>query len=253
MIEEAAAALAGRTRILVFTGAGISTESGIPDYRGPQGIWRKFDPDDFTYERYLTDPDFRADSWRKCFNSPYLSAKPNAAHHGITRLWESGLSIGCVTQNVDGLHRAAGMPPNVVVELHGRADRIHCIACDGEPTFDDVERRWRSGDPDPRCEACGGILKTKIVYFGEDLPFEATARAWALAEQADAVLVVGSTLCVYPAAFVPLDIVDRGLPMVIVNQGPTDHDFRARALVDAPAGETVPVLVDHLIEQRTAR
>lgn len=247
MLKHAAAVLAGKSRILVFTGAGISTESGIPDYRGPQGIWKRFDPSDFTYDRYLSDPAFRIESWGKRFESPYIGAEPNPAHHAVTRLWESGKSVGCVTQNVDGLHRSAGMPPNALVEIHGNAHFIHCIACGAEPPFDEIEQRWRDGDPDPHCESCGGILKTKIVYFGEDLPFEATTRAWTLAERADAVLVVGSSLCVYPAAFVPLDVVDRGHPMVIVNKGPTDHDFRAAAIIDGVAGEELPRLVDRLV------
>ncbi|MEN8113527.1 MAG: Sir2 family NAD-dependent protein deacetylase [Actinomycetota bacterium] len=247
MLDKAVAALTGRTRILVFTGAGISTESGIPDYRGPQGIWKKFDPSDYTYDRYLSDPEFRAESWGKCFESPYIGAKPHAAHDAVTRLWEAGVSVGCVTQNVDGLHRAAGMPSEGLVEIHGAADRIHCIACGDEPPFYEVEQRWRDGEADPRCRSCSGILKTQIVYFGEDLPLEATTRAWKMTEQADAVLVVGSSLCVYPAAFIPLDVADRGLPLVIVNRGPTDHDFRATARIDGTAGDELPQLVDRLI------
>ncbi len=130
--------------------------------------------------------------------------------------------------------------------MHGTANRIHCISCGDEPNFDEVERRWESGEADPECRRCDGILKTTIVYFGEELPLQATMRAWNMAEQADAVLVVGSSLCVYPAAFVPLDVVDRGNPMVIVNRGETEHDFRATVLVDGTAGETLPELVKRL-------
>ena len=248
VIDQALDALAGRRRILVFTGAGISTESGIPDFRGPQGIWKRFDPADYTYDRYIMDPDFRAESWGKRFRSPYLGADPNDAHHAVTRLWESGRSVGCVTQNVDGLHAASGLASEALVELHGTANRIHCIACGDEPEFDEVEQRWESGEADPACRRCEGILKTTIVYFGEDLPFHATTRAWHMAEQADAVLVVGSSLSVYPAAFVPLDVVDRGNPMIIINRGKTDHDFRAAVLIDGAAGEIMPELVDRLID-----
>jgi NAD-dependent deacetylase len=246
VIDQAVEALAGRTRILVFTGAGISTESGIPDFRGPQGIWKRFDPADYTYDRYISDPDFRKESWGRQFRSPYLDAFPNDAHHAVTRLWESGRLVGCVTQNVDGLHAAAGLEPEALVELHGTANRIHCISCGDRPGFDATERRWESGEADPACLRCEGILKTTIVYFGEDLPLDATTRAWNMAEQADAVLVVGSSLCVYPAAFVPLDVVDRGNPMVIVNRGETDHDFRAIVLVDGSAREILPELVERL-------
>jgi NAD-dependent deacetylase len=248
VIDEALAALAGRSRILVFTGAGVSTESGIPDYRGPQGLWKRFDPDDYTYDRYLTDAAFRADSWNRHFRSPLLDARPNDAHEAVTRLWKSGRSVGCVTQNIDGLHTAAHLPEEALVEIHGSAHRIHCISCGDEPTFAATKRRWASGERDPMCLRCGGLLKTKIVYFGEDLPRTATARAWRMTASADAVLVVGSTLSVYPAAFVPLDVVDRGYPMVIVNQGKTDHDFRATAVIDGPAGTVLPQLVDRLLE-----
>ena len=248
MIDQAVTTLADRTNILVFTGAGISTESGIPDFRGPQGLWKRVDPADYTYDRYVNDPEFRVDTWGKRFRSPLLDASPNEAHLAVTRLWEMGRVVGCVTQNIDGLHIAAGLGPSALVEIHGNARRIHCVACGDEPQFDDVEQRWESGTQDPECLRCGGILKTKVVYFGEELPPQATYRAWEMAEQADAVIVIGWTLSVYPAAFIPLEVVDRGNPMVIVNQGPTDHDFRAAALVDGAAGQVVLELVDRLAQ-----
>lgn len=248
MIDQAVSALADRTNILVFTGAGISTESGIPDFRGPHGIWKRVDPADYTFDRYVNDPEFRVSTWGRRFNSPLLDATPNEAHYAVTRLWESGRVVGCVTQNIDGLHSAAGLDPSSLVELHGNAHHIHCISCGDEPPFDEVERRWGSGIPDPGCLRCGGILKTRVVYFGEELPVQATHRAWDMAERADAAIVIGSTLSVYPAAFVPLAVADHGNPMVIINQGPTDHDFRAAALVDGVAGSVVPELVDRLSE-----
>ena len=248
MIDNAVSALADRTRILVFTGAGISTESGIPDFRGPHGIWKRVDPADYTYDRYVNDSEFRVNTWGKRFASPLLDATPNGAHHAVTRLWESGRVVGCVTQNIDGLHTAAGLGPASLVELHGNAHRIHCVACGDEPDFDEVERRWKAGAVDPECLRCGGILKTKVVYFGEELPPQATYRAWDMAERADATIVIGSTLSVYPAAFVPLAVVENGNPMVIVNQGRTDHDLRATALVDGAAGDVVPELVGRLTQ-----
>jgi NAD-dependent deacetylase len=248
VIDQAVSALADRTNILVFTGAGISTESGIPDFRGPHGIWKRVDPADYTFDRYVNDPEFRVSTWGRRFNSPLLDATPNEAHYAVTRLWKSGRVVGCVTQNIDGLHSAAGLDPSSLVELHGNAHHIHCISCGDEPPFDEVERRWGSGIPDPGCLRCGGILKTRVVYFGEELPVQATHRAWDMAERADAAIVIGSTLSVYPAAFVPLAVADHGNPMVIINQGPTDHDFRAAALVDGVAGSVVPELVDRLSE-----
>lgn len=242
-IEEAASVLSDRTRILVFTGAGISTESGIPDFRGPDGLWKRIDPDDYTYDRYVSDREWRIETWGKRFESPFLDAAPNPAHHAVTRLYDMDRSVGCVTQNVDGLHRRAGLPDGVLVELHGNAASLHCIGCRDEPDFAAVEQRWRAGDPDPACTSCGGILKTKVVFFGEEMPRREMVRCWAMVEEADSVLVVGSSLSVYPAAFVPLDVVERGHPMVIVNNGPTDHDRIAAARLDGKAGELLPALV----------
>jgi len=243
----AAAALEDRDRILVFTGAGISTESGIPDFRGPNGLWTRLDPDDFTYRRYLEDERFRIASWERRLDSPFVGATPNPAHHAVTRLWREGRAVGCITQNVDGLHADAGLPASVLVELHGNAARIHCIECGDRPERDLVRARWEAGDADPRCERCGGILKPAVVFFGEDMPRRAMLRAAALVAEADAVLVVGSTLSVYPAAFFPLEIADRGDPMVIVNEGPTEHDHAAAVKVPGKAGALLPLLVDRLL------
>ena len=249
-VRRAIDTLSDRERILVFTGAGISTESGIPDFRGPNGLWKRLDPADFTYERYLIDEGFRIESWHRRFDSPLLGARPNPAHRAVTDLWTAGRSVGCVTQNVAGHHHAAGLPQQAIVELHGNAGRIHCVSCGSAPPFDEVRERWRSGEPDPHCETCGGILKTHVVFFGEDMPATEVERAWAMVEEADAVLVVGSTLSVYPAAFVALDVADRGEPMVIVNRGSTEHDGRATAQVDGNAGEVLPPIVADVIASR---
>lgn len=253
-LAPALAALEGRHRILVFTGAGVSTESGIPDFRGPEGLWTKLDPDDFTFDRYVGDRTFRRETWERRFESPFLGAEPNAAHHAVVRLHEAGLAVGTVTQNVDGLHRKAGLPAPSLVEIHGNAEQVHCIACGAEPSLAEVRRRWEAGDPDPACETCGGVLKTKIVFFGEEMPEKEMARAWVMVGEADAVLVIGSTLSVYPAAHVPLEVVGRGEPMVIVNRGGTDHDRLASVKLEGGSGEIVPPLVDALIaNQESAR
>jgi NAD-dependent deacetylase len=253
-LTPALAALAGRYRILVFTGAGISTESGIPDFRGPDGLWTKLDPDDYTYDRYVGDASFRRDTWERRFESPFLGAEPNPAHDAVARLHHAGLTVGTVTQNVDGLHLKAGLPASSLIEIHGNARQVHCIVCGTEPSLAQVRRRWEAGDPDPACEACGGVLKTKMVFFGEDMPEKEMTRAWAMVGEADGVLVIGSTLSVYPAAHVPLEVVGRGEPMVIVNRGGTAHDRLASVKLEGGAGEMVPPLVDALIaNQRTAR
>jgi NAD-dependent deacetylase len=245
-IAEAAAALKGKERILVFTGAGISTESGIPDFRGPDGVWTRVDPSEFTIDRYLRNPETRKRSWQMRMNSGALDASPNKAHKAIVKLWKTGRMIGCVTQNIDGLHQKAGLPDDQVIELHGNAQHTRCLECGDRMPTRDVITRVDAGEDDPTCVLCGGILKTDVVFFGEAMPALATDLAFHLAERADGVLAVGSTLSVYPAAFVPLQVAEAGHPLVIVNQGATEFDARATARVDGPAGKALPALIKAL-------
>ena len=248
-VAEAAALLRDRSEILVFSGAGISTESGIPDFRGPSGVWKTTDPADFTLQRYLADPDFRRDSWEKRFTSTTLhGAEPNPAHRAVAKLWNRGRMIGCVTQNIDGLHETGGLPPDALAELHGNVHGIMCVRCNSRPKRTDIEQRWHDGEPDPKCEACGGILKTTTVLFGEQLPERDMNRATLWAAAADAVIAVGTTLSVYPAAFIPMDVASRGLPFVIVNEGPTEMDHTATARLEGKAGILMPQLVDALTD-----
>jgi NAD-dependent deacetylase len=242
-IDRAAGALGDRRRILVFTGAGISTESGIPDFRGPDGVWTRVDPAEFTIDRYLAAAETRIRVWEMRAGSGSLAAKPNRAHRAIVTLWRTGRMAGCVTQNIDGLHQKAGLPTDAVVELHGSAHHTVCLGCgDRQPTSDVVER-VEAGDADPHCVQCNGILKADVVLFGEALPVHATDRAFQLASEADAVIAVGSTLSVFPAAWVPLEVVQGGGPLVILNQGPTEFDELAAVRIDGLAGETLPRLV----------
>lgn len=246
-IEEAASLLADRRRILVFTGAGISTESGIPDFRGPQGVWKEVDPADFTIERFLASEQVRIDRWRRRFEDDSPEYRPNAAHEAVARLWQSGLMVGCVTQNIDGLHQAAGLPGSAVAELHGNGKGIACYDHGHPADPAEVEARWREGDADPRCLVCGSILKTTVVFFGEMLPDAAIARADEFTAQADAAIAVGSTLGVYPAAFYPLEVASRAEPFVILNQGPTELDHVATVRLEGKAGTLLPLLVHALI------
>jgi len=245
-VNRAARILEDKHLILVFTGAGISTESGIPDFRGPGGVWTRVDPDEFTIVRYLANPQTRRRSWVMRAESGMLDALPNAAHHALVDLWRSGRMSACVTQNIDGLHQRAGLPDEAVVELHGNAHCTVCVRCSERRPTAEILERVRSGDEDPSCPVCGGILKTDVVFFGETLPPAATARAFDLAEECDAVIAVGSTLSVFPAAYVPLEAIQDGAPLVIVNRGPTDMDHLATVRVDAPAGAFLPELVSLL-------
>jgi NAD-dependent deacetylase len=242
-IAAAAAEFSGCVNILVFTGAGISTESGIPDFRGPNGLWSRVDPDEFTIDRYLTSRDTRVSSWKLRAESGWLDSEPNPAHVAVTSLWHTGRMVGCVTQNVDGLHARSGLPPEALVEMHGNATETVCVGCGHREPTTRVVRRLENGEDDPACVACGGILKMGVVMFGEYLPEDATQRATAMVDAADAILTVGSTLSVYPAATIPLQVVTRGHPMVIVNDGPTELDDLASVIIGDRAGLALPRLV----------
>jgi NAD-dependent deacetylase len=242
-IEDAIDVLTGRDEVLVFTGAGISTESGIPDFRGPDGVWTKVDPDEFTLQRYLEREETRIASWRRRADAPFLDAVPNRAHHALVELWGGGHMVGCVTQNIDGLHQRAGLPSASVVELHGNVRHTVCMDCGRRYPTVEVLERVDAGEADPRCEACGGILKVGAIFFGEMMPTDELARAHDMAERADSVLVIGSTLSVFPAAGIPLVVVEAGHPMVIVNQGETEFDGLAEVKVDMAAGDAVPPIV----------
>jgi NAD-dependent deacetylase len=249
-IDRAVETLADRQRILVYTGAGISTESGIPDFRGPDGLWTRVDPDDFTIDRYVHSRERRIQDWRMHSDGALWGARseiePNPAHHAITDLWRAGLTSGVITQNVDGLHLVAGLPRTAISEIHGDVRRVVCLGCAAEQSIEPVLERVDAGEQDPLCLACGGMLKPATVMFGELLPPSEIAKAERFSQQADAVLVVGSTVSVYPAADFPLSVRRRGAPMVIVNQGRTDHDAWAEIKIDGLAGEVVPEIVDRL-------
>lgn len=248
-LAAAVSAFSSATRILVYTGAGISTESGIPDFRGPNGLWKTLDPDRFRYDRYLADPEIRRQAWRTHRDGSGLASArdvyPNDGHYAVTALWGLGRLAGCVTQNVDGLHQAAGLPGDLVAELHGSMRTCHCVGCDRTWPTEDV-LAWPDAGDDPHCPGCGALVKTTTVMFGEYLPAAEVRKAYELASAADAVLAVGTTLAVYPAAEVPLSVVARGAPLVIVNVGPTEADLLATVKIDAPAGETLTALVSAL-------
>lgn len=250
-IERAAEVLAPAKWILVYTGAGISTESGIPDFRGPDGLWTKVDPDDFTIDRYVRSSEVRVRGWRMHAAGELWGARstvrPNRAHDAIVQLHRAGRLAGCVTQNVDGLHLVSGLPDEQVAELHGNVRKVSCISCGAMWPTEDVLTRVDRGEDDPACSVCGGILKTSTVMFGEVLPGEETQKAWLFAAVADAVLVVGSTIGVWPAAEIPMSLAREGKPLVIVNRGATEADHLASVRIDALAGEVVPALVERLV------
>jgi len=248
-IDRAVDILSNSRRILIFTGAGISVESGIPDFRGPDGLWSRIDPSLFDIRRYLSDADARKQVWRVHLSGELSvrNIEPNDAHRALVDLWRTGMATGCVTQNVDGLHRKAGFPDAAVAELHGDLTRVECVSCRKRWQAEVVIERLSSGEDDPHCVECGGILKSTTVLFGEMLPGAAISRARQMSDTADAVFAIGSTLSVYPAVEFVLGPVFRGAPLVIANLGPTDQDRLATVQVDGPAATTVPAIVRGLL------
>ena len=243
-LDRAIELLRGRERLLAFTGAGISTESGIPDFRGPNGVWKRVDPSEFTFDKYVNRAETRIRSWEMRKQSGVFEAKPNAAHRALVDLWVAGLLSGVVTQNIDGLHQAAGLPDEAVVELHGNVQRVECLECEaGWPTAV-VMARVDAGESDPHCPECGGLIKVSVISFGQAMPVIEMQRASELATACDAMVAIGSTLSVYPAAYVPLEAKQTGARYVIVNQGATEQDHLADVVVEGAAGEVLPAMVD---------
>jgi NAD-dependent deacetylase len=241
--------------VVGFTGAGVSTESGIPDFRSPGGVWTRYDPRNFEFDRYVTDPEVRATSWEmrtEFFAEPWA---PNPAHHAFARLEAAGRGLGVVTQNIDGLHQDAGS--RTVVELHGTARRVMCIGHrpeHGAPAGCgwDAPHTWAfeqldAGDPDPTCPRCEGLVKSSTVSFGQQLFPGVVDAASELVRRADLLVVVGSSLQVYPAAALPMDAFDAGARLVIVNDEPTPFDGIADLVVRGRAGEVLGPAVDAVL------
>ncbi len=210
-------------RLLVFTGAGISTGSGIPDFRGPQGVWKKRQP--VYYHDFMRSEAARIEHWDYKLEgwAAFRDARPNATHKAIVQLERAGKLVAVVTQNIDGLHSRAGTSARLLVELHGTNSLVECQTCgrrsDPEPHFEFFQKTRRP----PVCE-CGGFLKPATISFGQNLKSEDLERAQDAASRADSVIALGSTLSVYPAANIPLIAANRGVPYVVINRGPTEHD-----------------------------
>jgi NAD-dependent deacetylase len=242
----------GVGQVAVLTGAGISTDSGIPDFRGPSGLWTR-DPAAekmSTYQIYVSDPGTRQRSWQARLAHPAWSAEPNAAHLALARLAASGIDTQVITQNIDGLHQRAGLTPDRVLELHGTMYTVVCVGCGARTAMSDALARVRAGEADPPCADCGGILKSATVMFGQALDTDVLSRAAAAAQSAELFLAVGSTLTVEPAASLCAVAVRGGAPLVIVNRDPTPYDQIATAIVRQPISAAVPAIVDALIARR---
>jgi NAD-dependent deacetylase len=261
--EEATALAIGRARglierarrVVVLTGAGISTDSGIQDFRGPNGIWTK-NPEaekTMTLQTYLDDPAHRRRAWQNRLTSTLWDAEPNAGHRAVVELERSGRLDTLVTQNIDGLHQKAGTDPALVVEIHGTTRDVMCLRCGDRQPSEPVHERVRAGEADPRCLAgadggvvCGGILKPATISFGQSLVPGDLFRAESAAAACDLLLAVGSTLGVFPAAGLVPVAVQHGAVVVILNGGPTEMDSLADVVVYGRIGECLPKMVEGL-------
>jgi NAD-dependent deacetylase len=239
-IGRVAAMVRSAKRIVVFTGAGVSTESGIPDFRSPGGLWTKFDPEDFTIDKFLSNPETRRKQWRFLLSSDLLTdADPNAAHEAIAEL-EVLDRLDCViTQNIDNLHQKAGNHSSKVYELHGNMNWIRCLECGNRYPLKEILRESGASSEVPFCSHCGGILKPDVIFFGESLPEETLRDATWHANHCDLMIVVGSSLVVYPAAYMPFYAKQSGARLVIINLTPTPADRIADVVIHASAGEVM--------------
>jgi NAD-dependent deacetylase len=249
MLSGARAAIADARRIVVLTGAGISTDSGIPDFRGPNGVWTKNPAAEktATLQHYLTDPDTRRLAWQNRLTTPAWTAEPNAGHRAVTDLHRQGRLHAVVTQNIDGLHQKAGLPDDLVVEVHGTVWWTRCWECDDRRPMAESLDRVRAGELDPPCRVCGGILKSDTISFGQALVPEVIERAMRVSEEADVLLAVGSTLTVFPAANCVPRAKAAGATVVIVNGGETGMDRYADWLLVGSISEILPALVSDAV------
>jgi NAD-dependent protein deacetylase/lipoamidase len=239
----------GVATLAVLTGAGISTDSGIPDFRGPQGLWTKNPAAErlSTYQVYMTDPDVRRRSWQSRLAHPAWTAEPNAAHQALAALAGSAIDTQVITQNIDGLHQRAGTPADRVIELHGTMLDVVCTGCGDRTPMAGALDRVRAGETDPPCPRCGGILKSATVMFGQPLFPGVFQRAAIAAARCDLLLAIGSTLTVQPAASLCSIATDAGASLVIVNRDPTPYDGAATAVIRDPIGQVVPRIADQLL------
>jgi NAD-dependent deacetylase len=244
--EKIAELIINSQRCLVFSGAGISTESGIPDFRGEDGIWTKLDPEDFTIQRFVARPEVRKMQWKLLAEGGLIkNVQPNAAHRAIAEMDKLGKLDCVVTQNIDNLHQAAGVPDDKVFELHGNMQYVRCLSCGKRLPMNEVVARLADEEL-PECESCKGILKPDAVYFGEMLPQAVLSEASRRANLCDLCIVIGSTLVVYPAAYIPEYAHKAGAKVVIINIGYTPMDSRAVVRVEGKAGEVMSKVMNYV-------
>lgn len=244
-LERASALIAQAQRIAVMTGAGISTDSGIPDFRGPNGVWTKNPAAERMSDlrSYLDDPEVRELSWRSRLEHPAWDAQPNPAHEAFVTLERAGKLLAILTQNIDGLHQRAGSDPELVLELHGTMFETVCMSCGERGEMSVALRRVADGETDPPCRGCGGILKSATISFGQQLDQDVLRRAADATQSCDLMLAVGSSLTVHPAAGLVGLAAEAGSQIIVCNGSETPYDDVAAAVLRGPLGEVLPKLV----------
>jgi NAD-dependent deacetylase len=244
-LDDARRLVAEAETVAVLTGAGISTDSGIPDFRGPNGVWTRNPGAEksATIQNYLADPEVRKRAWRNRLDSQAWVAEPNAGHRALVGLERQGKLHTLITQNIDGLHQAAGSDPGLVVEVHGTIREVGCLNCGERAPMERALDRVRAGEEDPECRTCGGVLKSATISFGQSLVADDLGRAERAARECDLLLAVGSTLSVYPICDVVPIAKRLGAAVVIVNAEPTRFDDLADALVRDSISDALPTIV----------
>jgi NAD-dependent deacetylase len=243
-LESLAAALREARQVTVLTGAGISTDSGIPDFRGPQGLWTKNPEAErlSSLHHYMNDPELRVKAWRARLEHPALGASPNAAHLALVEIERKGNLHTLITQNIDGLHQSAGTSPDKIIEIHGTLKEVVCMACGDRAPMERALERVREGEEDPACRTCGGILKSATISFGQNLVAEDLNRAQRAAMAGDLFIAAGTSLTVYPVAYLPNIAHSRGARVAIFNAQPTPYDDIAEWVIREPLSDTLPVV-----------
>ncbi|QDV91033.1 NAD-dependent protein deacetylase [Phycisphaerae bacterium RAS2] len=243
-VEQLAEWLRASRGAVAFTGAGISTESGIADFRSPGGLWSRHAP--VMFDDFVNDPEERRRFWEiRCEMMPsFFSAIPNAGHLALAELERRGKLLGVITQNIDELHQRAGS--RRVVEIHGTAMTVHCLACDKRWAAREIQIRLDGGEWDLRCDACGGLLKSRTVSFGQQMPADVVREAIQLASSGDLFIAMGSSLVVHPAAGLPVTAMQRGARVVIINRESTPLDYAAALVIRAGIGETMTAVMAQL-------
>jgi len=235
-------------RTIVFSGAGLSTESGIPDFRSPGGVWDKYDPEDFYFQNFIASEASREKYWQMATEmwEPIKKAQPNPAHLAIAEL-ERLDKLDCViTQNIDGLHFKAGNSEEKILQLHGTAIFVSCLSCQKRYDRDEIQERIKKGQKAPRCDGCGGLLKPATISFGQSMPEKETQEAYHRSSICDLFIVIGSSLVVQPAASMPLVAKKNGAKLVIINRDPTPYDDMADLVIHGQAGSTMASIVEYV-------